>query len=160
MKTYRRLVTSSVGFSFVVVGVTGVIFKLWFKSHALEEIHGWLGLAMVAAAIFHIVQNWNSLRRHLRDKRIYALLVPVVFVFALFGMQSEPARGVNPRRVVHKLTEANATDVAKVLGKDVSQAFAAMKRDGLDIGNGSDTIEQLAEKNKQPPDKILSYFVM
>lgn len=160
MKSYRRFVTSSVGFSFVVVGVTGVIFKLWFKSHALEEIHGWLGLAMVTAAIFHIVQNWNSLRRHLRDKRIYALLIPVVCVVALFGLQSEPKRGVNPGRVVHKLTEANAGDVAKVLGKDAGQVFAAMKRDGLDAGNGSETIAQLAEKNKQPPDKILAYFVM
>jgi hypothetical protein len=115
---------------------------------------------MVAAAILHIVQNWGSLRRHLRDKRIYALLIPVGFVIALFGTQGEPARGVNPRRVVHALTEAKAGDVAKALGKEATQVFAAMKHDGLDARTGTETIRQLAEKNKQPPYQILSYFVM
>lgn len=160
MSTYRRLVTSSVGFSFVVVGVTGVIFKLFFKNHALEEIHGWLGLAMVAAALFHIVQNWRSLRRHLRDVRVYALLVPIAVVCLVFARPNEPARGVNPRRVMRALTQANANDVARTFHKDISRVLASMKADGMGDGSADDTIEQLAQKNQQPPEKILSYFAM
>jgi hypothetical protein len=160
MRSYRKFVTSSVAVTFVVVGMTGVIFKLFFKNHALEEIHGWLGLAMVAAAIFHVIQNWGSLRRHLRDRRVYALLVPVALVCALFAGQSEPARGINPRRVIHKLTEASVQGVAKALGKDPNQAFAAMKGDGLQAGSAAETIQQLADENHQPPERILSYFAM
>jgi hypothetical protein len=156
---YRKVITTSVGFCFVVVGITGVIFKLWFKNHALEEIHGWLGLALISAASLHIFQNWGSLRRHLRDKRIYALLLPVALVCGVFALQREPPRGMSSRRVIRKLTEASPADVAKVFGKDLNQVFASMKSDGLST-EAATTLQQLADRNKQPPEKILDYFAM
>ncbi len=76
MSKFRRFVTSGVGLTFLVVGATGVLFQFFFKTRPLVQIHAWLGVAMVAAALIHILQNWRSLLSHLRDWRVYLLLIP------------------------------------------------------------------------------------
>ena len=143
----------------MVVGTTGVIFKLFFKTHTLEEIHGWLGLAMVAGAVFHIAQNWPSLRRHFTDWRVFTLLAPILIVIAFFafGQKGEGGQGINPRIVVHKLLQARAGDVARAMGRNPDGVFTAMKADGLRVGGIDETIEQLAANNGRQPDGILTY---
>lgn len=160
MLRLRRFVTSTVAFSFVVVGITGVVFKLWFKTSTLEEIHGWVGLWLVAAASLHIVQNWRSLTKHLRDPRVYALLVPIVAVIATSTLQKEPPRGPGPRAVMNKLLGAPAGDVAHVLGKQIDVVCAAMKRDGLQVCAADQTVAQLADRNHEQPERVLGYFAL
>ena len=146
MNQYRRFVTSGVGFTFVVVGTTGVIFQFFFKNHFLEQIHGWLGVAMVVVAIIHIVQNWASLRNHFRDRRVFGLLIPIAVLCILFGLGQrekgrprEGGRGMNPREVFSKLSQAKANDVAKVFGKEVNSVLASMKSDGLQVSGSGET---------------------
>jgi hypothetical protein len=160
MNKYRKYVTSSVAFACVVVAVTGVTFKLLFKNHTLEEIHGWIGLGLVAAAIFHIAQNWNPLKSYLRDWRVLGLAVPIVLVIAVisFGQQRESGERINPREIAFKLSKASANDLAKVFGKDVNTVFAAMKSDGLRVGDSGETAQELARDNKTSPEWIVSYF--
>jgi hypothetical protein len=159
MKAYRKFITTTVAFIFVVVGATGVTFKLFFRDHALEEIHGWLGLALVTIAIFHIAQNWTHLRGYLRDRRVFAILIPIALVIALvtFG-GNEAGGGVEPRQFIHKLSQGSATDVAKAFGKDVNVVFASMRNDGLQVDNQQETVQQLARENQKSPDRILAYF--
>jgi len=160
MHTFRRFVTSSVGFSFIIVGLTGVIFKFFFKNHTLEEIHAWVGLVMVAAALFHIIQNWNALKRHLLDTRVYALLIPIGVICGLIVLRGEPKAGLNPRRVMRQITQASADNVAKTFGKDVHQVIISMQKDGIAVDSSEETLAQLAEKNHRPPEKILAYFAL
>jgi hypothetical protein len=160
VNNYRQFFTSGVAFTFLVVGVTGVIFQFFFKTHLLEEIHGWLGVAMVAAAAVHIYQNWRPLKRHLQDKRVYALLIPVFLLIAFFTFgDKEKEQGVSPRAVVRKLSQAHAGDVARSLGKDVATVNAAMKADGLQVQGSDETVQELARNNNKPPEAILNYFM-
>jgi DNA-binding transcriptional regulator of glucitol operon len=164
MNKYRKFITSAVGFTFVVVGVTGVIFKLFFKNHPLEQIHGWLGLALVAAAIFHIAQNWAPLRNHFRDRRVFLILIPVIAVIACFALSKNQSknekggRGPNPRAIIGRLSHGHLNDVAKALGTNPNSIVAAMKAEGLTVENGEQTVEQLAENNHQSSEGILTYF--
>ena len=160
MHRYRKWVTTGVAFTFVVVGVTGVCFKLFFRNHTLEEIHGWIGLLLVAAAVGHIYQHWGSLRRHLRDWRVFLLAVPIVLIIAgsSFGDQHEPGTGINPREIIHKLSQASAANIATVFGKDINTVLASMKRDGLHVEGSDESVEQLARANQKPPEGILTYF--
>jgi hypothetical protein len=157
---YRKFVTSSVGFSFLVVGTTGVIFKFFFKNHVLENIHGWLGIAMVAAALFHIFQNWPSLRNHFRDPRVFGLLLPIVLLMVFFALRpEEPKSGLNLREVTHKLSLGKSTDVAQAFGKDLGTITSAMALDGVHIKNPSQTIGSIAQDNHKSPDFVLAYFI-
>lgn len=156
----RRFVTMGVGFTFLVVGLTGICFQFVFKNHYLMEIHGWLGVAMVAAAVFHIVLNWKLLRSYFRDWRVYFLLVPVLLFMAFFGLaQGNTSQGVNPREILYKLSQAHADDLAKTFGKDVNSVFASMKNDGIQVGDTGETVQGLAQRNQKAPDGMLSYFM-
>lgn len=167
MNKYRKFVTTGVGFTFVVVGSTGVIFQFFFKSHFLEKLHGWLGVAMVAVAIIHIIQNWVPLRNHFRDRRVFGLLIPIGLLILLFGFGSngkggrerEGGRGMNPREVFFKLSQAKVNDVAKVFGKDLDSVLASMKNDGLHVQGSGETLQAVAQANQRPPEAILVYFV-
>ena len=160
MNRYRQFFTSGVAFTFLVVGVTGIIFQFFFKTKLLEEIHGWLGVAMVSAAAVHIFQNWRPLKKHLQDKRVYVLLIPVLLLIAYFTFaQSGKEPGVSPRAVVRKLAQANAADVARSLGKDVDTVYASMKADGLQVRGKDETVQELAHDNRKQPEAILNYFM-
>lgn len=158
MRGFRKFVTSGVGFSFVAVGLTGVFFKFFFKTHSLVEIHAWLGLAMVAAAGIHIFQNWSSLRNHFRDRRVFALLIPVASVILLIVLSPQEPR-VSPGEVMDKLTQARMDQIAGIFGKDVSTVVTAMKSDGLQTGTSDETLRELAHRNRKPSGALLRYFV-
>ncbi len=167
MNRYRKYITSTVGFTFLVVGVTGVIFQFFFKNPVLEHIHGWLGVAMVVAASLHMLQNWQPLQKYMRDGRVRLLIIPVVAVIALaafgpfaFGSQKSRREGnFNPREVLGKLAQANATDVAKVFGKDVNAIFGQMQSDGLQTTSPTQSIQELARQNHRSPEGIFPYFL-
>lgn len=160
LSKYRKFVTTGVGFTFVVVAVTGLIFKFFFKTPILENIHGWLGVAMVCAALLHITHNWKPLLQHFRDWRVFVLLLPVGLVIGYFSLtQKEPSQKVNPKQVVRKLTKSKTADLAKVFGKDSSAIAASMQKDGLQVEGSDETVEEVAHANKTSPDRILMYFV-
>jgi hypothetical protein len=160
MNESRKFITSGLGFTFAIVGTTGVIFKLFFKNKLLESIHGWFGLAVVVIAIIHILQNWGSLFRHLRKPRVYLLLIPIALAVALISTgHRQEKRTINSRVVMSKLANANAADLARVFGKSADQVFAKMAKDGLVVSEANPSIEDLAQCNQQPPEAILRYFI-
>ena len=160
LSKYRKFVTTGVGFTFVVVGITGLIFKFFFKTPILENIHGWLGVALVCAALLHITQNWKPLLQHFRDWRVFVFLLPVGLVIGYFSLtQKETSQKVNPKQVMRKLTKSKTVDLAKVFGKDSSAIAASMEKDGLRVEGFDETVEDLAHANKTSPDHILMYFV-
>lgn len=161
MPSYRKFVTSSVAFTFAVVAFTGLTFKFFFKTHRLEQIHGWLGVALIGAAVFHIAQNWPSLRGYLQDWRALLLALPVLSVILAFALapKEEENRGPNPRELVRRLSRGSAANVAGALGTDVNSVLASMKNDGLRVEQPDETIGALAEGNGKSPELILSYFL-
>ena len=159
MNRYRQFFTSGVGFTFVIVGITGVIFQFFFKNHFLEQIHGWLGVSMVVVAAVHIFQNWRPLKKHLTDVRVYALLAPIVLLIAFFAFgKNDRDQGMGAKAVVRKLVQASSGDVAKAFGKDVNAVFDSMKADGLRVGAPGESVQQIAHDNQKPPEAILVYF--
>jgi hypothetical protein len=159
MTTYRKLVTVAVGITFVVVGATGVLFQFFFKNHYLMQLHIWLGMAMVVAAVIHTVQNWRSLKTHLADWRVYTLLIPVAAVCLFFAVGQKPqGREGNPKAVIETLAQANVDGLAKAFGKDVASVFEKMERDGLVVASGK-TVQELARENHKSPANILNYLI-
>ena len=164
MNKYRKFITSSAGFTFLVVGVTGVIFQFFFKNPVLEHIHGWLGVAMVVAAALHIFQNSKSFQSHLQDRRVFLLLIPIVAAMAIAILSTKAKSGtrgpgINPREVIGKLFQAPAADLAKTFGKDANAVLEKMKQDGLQVDNAANTVLQIAQQNHKSPESILPYFL-
>lgn len=161
MNALRKYVSSAVGFCFVIVGITGLIFKFAFKNHPLEEIHGGLGVALVAAAVFHIRQNWGSLKSYLKSPRVLALLIPVLGLSAVLGLDSdeEERKGPSPKKVVQALTHSSIEDLARAFHADSNAVAAKMTQDGLQGVTPGAAIEAVAKTNQKKPEELMSYFV-
>lgn len=65
----KNLVSLSVALVFLVLSVTGLLIYFAQGSHAVEHIHAWFGILFVAAAVFHIVNNWASIVGYTKDRR-------------------------------------------------------------------------------------------
>ena len=163
MNKLRSYITVGVGFCFLVVAITGVIFEFFFKTKFLENVHGWVGVGMVAFALFHILQNGRPLLVHFRNWRVYLLLVPIIAAlgFSQRSLSTKQRAGddVNPGMVLAKLTTARAEAVAQVFGKDFAAVGKQLEKDGLHVSDPTLTIQQIAESNHTGPRRILGYFL-
>ena len=65
----KNLVSLSVAAIFLVLGSTGLLLYVKQKAHAVEMTHTIFGLLFVTLAIFHIVNNWGSLRAYTTEKQ-------------------------------------------------------------------------------------------
>ena len=110
----KNIISLSIAFAFVVLGTTGILLYVKQKPHFVEMTHTIFGLIFFGFAIFHIVNNWGSLKNYSKDKNTGAfkkeLLVAgtigiIVLVLALtevlepvaeFGRIFAPKKGPKP----------------------------------------------------------------
>lgn len=110
----KNIVSLSIAFAFFVLGTSGILLYIKQKPHFVEMTHTIFGLIFVSFAIFHIVNNWGSLKNYSKDKTtgsfkkellvagIIGLIVLTLSVtevlepVAEFGRVFAPKRGPKP----------------------------------------------------------------
>lgn len=144
----KPLTSLTVAFAFVILALTGILLYIKQKPHFVEITHTIFGLLFVGFAIFHIRNNWGSIRLYSKDKQsrsfkkellvaasiagvvlllsVTNLLEPVEEFGRFFaGNQAGHGRGIS-------FQEKNTQDktagraVTLVLQKKDEQAFAAL----------------------------------
>jgi len=84
----KNLVSLMVAAVFTVLSVTGLLIYFGQSNHTVDHTHAWFGMLFFTAAVFHIVNNWSSLKGYSTDRRtgglkrelVVSALVVVVFV--------------------------------------------------------------------------------
>ncbi|RYF77734.1 MAG: DUF4405 domain-containing protein, partial [Cytophagaceae bacterium] len=83
----KNLVSLMVAAVFTVLSVTGLLIYFGQSNHTIDHTHAWFGMLFFAAAVFHIVNNWSSIKGYSTDRRtggikrelVISALVVVVF---------------------------------------------------------------------------------
>jgi cadmium resistance protein CadD (predicted permease) len=159
MNNLRKYFTTATAFSFLLVGGTGVYFKLFSKNHTLEEIHTWAGIMMVLVALVHVYQNFKSMINHLKQSMVYLTLIPLFIIIGIFTFSdSKEERGINPKMAMERLVQSKVTTVSEVFKKQPQDVLLAMKNDGIESTSADQTLEEIAQINHIAPPKVLSYF--
>ncbi len=159
MNNLRKYFTTATAFSFFLVGGTGLYFKIFSKNHTLEEIHTWVGIMMVIAALVHLYQNLKSMTNHLKQIGVYLTLIPILIIIGIFTLGGEKEdRGINPRMAMEKLVQSKVVTVSEVFKKQPQDVLLAMKNDGIESTSADQTLEEIAQNNHVAPPKVLSYF--
>ncbi|WP_338876095.1 DUF4405 domain-containing protein [Spirosoma sp. SC4-14] len=65
----KNLVSLSVALAFLVLASTGLLIYFGQGTHPVEHTHAWFGILFVIAAVFHIVNNWASLKGYSQDRK-------------------------------------------------------------------------------------------
>lgn len=130
----KNLVSLMVAAVFTVLSVTGLLIYFGQSNHTVDHTHAWFGMLFFTAAVFHIINNWASIKGYSTDRRtggikrelVIAALVAVVFtggiaadlpVFKdlanagkkMFRPEKPPQRGM-PKAVVDSIARQLATD--------------------------------------------------
>lgn len=65
----KNLISLTIAFAFLVLSISGVLLWLKQKSHPIEIAHTLFGLLFVGFAIFHIVNNWDSITGYSKSRK-------------------------------------------------------------------------------------------
>lgn len=68
MKKNKNLISLIVAGAFFFLSISGILMWLKQKSHEIEMTHTIFGLLFLSIAVFHIVNNWGSLKAYSKDK--------------------------------------------------------------------------------------------
>ncbi|SFD23613.1 DUF4405 domain-containing protein [Spirosoma endophyticum] len=84
----KNLVSLFVAAIFFVLAITGLLIYFGQGSHIVDHTHAWFGILFVTAAVFHIVNNWSSLKGYTKNRRTGGIqkevIIPTV-VAAVFA---------------------------------------------------------------------------
>lgn len=84
----KNLVSLFVAAIFFVLAITGLLIYFGQGSHIVDHTHAWFGILFVTAAVFHIVNNWSSLKGYTKNRRTGGIqkefIIPAV-VAAVFA---------------------------------------------------------------------------
>lgn len=127
----KNLVSLSVAVVFGVLAVTGLLIYFAQGGHIVDHIHAWFGILFTAAAVFHIVNNWLSLKAYARERRtgrirrefVAPTLLAVLFVagigfdWPVFGKLANAGKELvrGPRPKPQPLAQPTADSIAQAV---------------------------------------------
>jgi len=169
----KNLISLSLAFIFLTLASTGILMYLKQKPHPVEMAHTIFGLLFVGFAVFHIYNNWGSLKTYSKDKvsrswkkeLMFALaggliiltlaLTEVLEPVAEFGRIFAPKRqGPGPIMFQEKKTLETATGktATLILQRKQSDAFTPLK---VELADSSGKILSTLFEDHKPSEEEL-----
>lgn len=170
----KNIISLSIAFAFVILGTSGILLYIKQKPHFVEMTHTIFGLIFVGFAIFHIVNNWGSLKNYSKDKTtgafkkellvasIIGLIVLTLSVtevlepVAEFGRIFAPKRGPRPDAGISfqektTLDSTNGVATTFILQKVKEQEAANLNIEVVDsTGKVLETLYTTDKETKRP----------
>lgn len=146
----KNLVSLFVAVIFLVLATTGLLIYFGQGSHIVDHTHAWFGILFVTAAVFHISNNWSSLKGYTKNRRtggiqkefIVPAIVAAVFAAGIgFGVpvfdklanagknlmrSDKPRRESMPQATVDSIANSIETAYATAYTKGDTAALAAV----------------------------------
>ncbi len=146
MKISRDWATSLTIGTFAVMGVTGLLMFFHADRGLNKEVHEWLGWAMVAAVVLHLVVNFGAFKRYFGMPVGRALIgASLVILLASFFIGGEEKEGGPPFAApVRALARAPLSTLAQVAQVTPQELRARLSREGLNATSDEQTLEQIA----------------
>lgn len=82
----KSLISLTVAFAFLILGLTGLLLYIKQKAHFIEMTHTIFGLLFIGFAIFHIKNNWSSIKLYSKDKQSRTFKKELLVALAIAGI--------------------------------------------------------------------------
>ena len=130
---YRKIVSLSIAFSFVVLSVTGFLSYFYDYSRVLATVHTVFGLLLTFGVICHLSNNWKPLKSYSEGKILFLVLVGGLAFLTAAYFQVRPlqdfmdsgarSKAGNKKSISH----SNYDYVAMNLGKDIELSIDLLR---------------------------------
>lgn len=137
--------------TFALMACTGVLMFFHWHTHLQEEIHAWLGWAVVAAAVLHVVCNLALFKRHFTGRRLAVGLLAVALAVLVGTSLMRPAGSQGPSVpavAVQALAGTPLHTLAEVFGLSVADARQALAGAGLALPDDASTLNAAAQGSR------------
>jgi hypothetical protein len=82
----KSIVSTIIAFVFFTMAVTGILLYVKQKAHAIEMTHTVFGLIFVVFALFHLYNNFKSLKNYTKNEQKTGLGKQFVVIFIAFAI--------------------------------------------------------------------------
>jgi hypothetical protein len=173
----KNLISLTVAIAFFLLATTGILLYIKQKAHYIEMTHTIFGLLFISFAVFHIRNNWDSIRAYSKDRKsgsikkelvVASLITGIILVLAvtevlepiaefgrIFASQTKKPKTVN---FEEKKTLDSITGHAVILfvQKEKDAAFSGISVEVADTtGNVLETLLEVDKEAKGPANIML-----
>ncbi len=82
----KNLISLTVAIAFVLLSLTGILLFVKQKAHFIEMTHTIFGLLFIGFAIFHIINNWDSIKGYSKDRKSGSIKKELVVASLITGI--------------------------------------------------------------------------
>ncbi len=157
MKLNRDYITPYLTWTFVVIGVTGLLMFFHVLDGYTEVVHELLGLLFVLFSIFHVILNWKGLKKHFKKRKFKVSLLVILLLSVLFIYVGK-GHGEHERIIMEKLSKAPLSQTFEILDIKYSEVSILLKEENIRIGDAQ-SIEEIALKNEKTPKEIIELIL-
>jgi membrane protease YdiL (CAAX protease family) len=153
----RELATSLTIFTFLVIGMSGVMMFFHFFDDYVKELYEILGLFFVLVIFFHVFYNFKSMKNYF-TKKMFGFSALAITIVSLVFILNTPD-GQNPKRaIIMSMLDANLESSVMILNKDIVDVKSRLELKGITIQE-SDTIKSVAQNNKMSPFELVGIIL-
>ncbi len=144
LNAQRPWITPFVIGVFLLMSVTGGLMFFHLESGLNKAAHEWLGWAMVAGVVAHLMLNVNAFKRHLSSTTgrwvIGACVALLIASFAIPGGGNSKPPFISP---IKALAGAPLTEVAQVANLSMAQVRERLGTAGVQAANDNQSVAEL-----------------
>lgn len=156
--TIRDIATSFTTIIFLVIGISGIMMFFHFYDGSVKKLHEILGLVFVAAAIFHVIMNWKSMKNYFSKKIFISATIVIAIISGIFISQNLNNK-TNPKGLLmQKVLNAPILDSFQLLNGNYNEAMNKLKTQNIMILDNK-SIMAIAKSNEVSPFKIVSIII-
>jgi hypothetical protein len=82
----KNLVSLTIAIAFFILATTGILLFVKQKAHFIEMTHTIFGLVFISYAIFHILNNWDSIKAYSKDRKSGSIKKELVVASLITGI--------------------------------------------------------------------------
>ncbi len=174
----KNFISLTVAIAFLLLASTGILLFIKQKAHFIEMTHTIFGLLFISFAIFHILNNWSSIRAYSKDRTsgsikkelviasliggimlvlsVTGVLEPVAEFGRVFAAQKDrPQQGLSFQEKT-TLDSTNGKPVLVFLQKKPAEMLSALTVEVADTtGKVLETLYSPDKEMKGPPSNLM-----
>lgn len=158
MKINRAWITSLTAGAFLVSATTGILMFFHWDNGANKWLHEWLSWALLVGAGFHLVNNFQALKKYLRSKisagivGAFVVMLAVSFVPWGEGKRNQPLFMAS----INALASAPMSTLALVAKCSPDEMKARLAKAGVVVGDNQQSLSDVMGKNPKAQMYVLA----
>lgn len=157
--SFRSWATPLATGTFAISAITGIFLFLDIEIGNVEPVHKWIGIAMVAGVMFHVVANWKQFTGYLSKKPAVAIMATALLatLLSVLPIGGEEGERENPAKMAASaLAGSSLETVAPVLGTTPAKLMEGLQSKGLTVTDTQQRVTAIAKANGVHPKELLA----